>query len=179
MNKQIENFFSDLESKDDPKRLKALKAVLHATEAKVDWIYDKWDWLINKLNDENSFQRSISIMILCNLAVSDSKKKMSDILKAILSHTKDEKFITSRQTIQNIWKIAVAIPNLKTEIVGHLSKRFKECITEKHYNLIRQDIIQSMKAMDDQAVYAQAMALVEKEQDPKYKKKIIAILNAN
>jgi uncharacterized membrane-anchored protein YjiN (DUF445 family) len=143
MDKNLRKSLNDLESTDDAVRMKAVKTVLAATDSRVNWIYEEWDSLVRKLDDENSFQRSIAIMVLCNLAKSDKEERMGKILNKLLSHTKDEKFITSRQCLLHIWKVAVAIQSMREKVIRHLETRFVECETEKHYNLLRQDIVTS------------------------------------
>lgn len=102
MNRDIQKHIENLDSTDDKIRLNALQNLLKVTESKVDWVYDVWDHLLEKLDNENSYQRSIGIMLLCNLAKSDVENHLADSLDRLFVHTKDEKFITSRQCIQNI-----------------------------------------------------------------------------
>lgn len=180
MDKAIKECIDNLESTNDKIRLNALQTVLKSTEDEVDWVYDVWDKLVGKLNHENSYQRSIAIMLLCNLAKSDTENRLDASLELLLAHTKDEKFITSRQCIQNIWKVAATNKSRRDKVLDHLEKRFRECADEKHYNLIRQDVIQSMKSLyyqeQDDALLTRAQALTMTEQEGKYKKKYEAIL---
>jgi hypothetical protein len=73
---------------------------------------------------------------------------MASVVPLILSHTKDEKFITSRQCIQACWKVAAYLPALKDTVVSHLAARFRECENEKHANLLRLDIIHSLRKIN-------------------------------
>lgn len=107
MDDETRNLIRDLQSTDDKVRLNALQAVLGLTDTKVDWAYEVWDEMIEKISHENSYQRSIGIMVLCNLAKSDHENRLGAVLDKLLAHTKDEKFITSRQCLQNIWKAGV------------------------------------------------------------------------
>lgn len=179
MNRNIKDHIDDLESTDDKTRLHALESLLKITESKVDWAYEVWDHLLEKLNHENSYQRSIAIMLLCNLAKSDHENRLEHSLGRLLVHTKDEKFITSRQCIQNIWKTATNKSNGE-KILKHLEKRFVECANEKHTNLLRQDIIQSIlllrKAEKDDTLLLKAQGLIAKETDGKYRKQYEALL---
>jgi hypothetical protein len=181
MNKNIKKYIGDLGSTDDKVRLEALQTLLKVTESKVDWVYDVWNHLFEKLGNENSYQRSIGVMLLCNLAKSDTENRIANSLDCLLAHTKDDKFITSRQCIQNIWKTATNKPN-KEKVLKHLEKRFVECVNEKHFNLLRQDIIQSMallyKEQKDGALLTQAQALISTEQDMKYRKQYEALFKA-
>ena len=180
MNKNIQKHIEELSSTDDKIRLEALQATLKLTESKVDWVYEVWDLLLEKLNHENSYQRSIGIMLLCNLAKSDTEDHLRFVLDRLLAHTNDEKFITSRQCIQNIWKVAAANKSNRDKVLKHLEKRFIDCTDEKHYNLLRQDIIQSMvllsKHEKDDKLLSRVQALITKETETKYRKKYEALL---
>ena len=60
-----------------------------------------------------------------------------------------------------------------------LEQRFHECVTEKNCTLIRYDIMQSMRnvydVVKDESIRAKALALIETEADPKYRKKYAAV----
>jgi hypothetical protein len=183
MDKKIKEFIDNLGSTDDKVRLAALQIVLKITENKVDWVYDVWDDLVDKLGNENSYQRSIAIMVLCNLAKSDSENRIEGPLNRLLAHTKDDKFITSRQCIQNIWKVAAVNGRARKAILDHLEKQFAGCAEEKHYNLIRQDIIQAIRLLydykEDDRLLAWAKEMTKKEKDEKYRKKYESILKVH
>ncbi len=180
MDSQVRGHFNNLTSADDQTRLKALRAVLHLTDRKVPWVYEVWDDLVGRLDDPNSYQRSIAIMVLCNLAKSDTEGRLEHSLAKILEHTKDEKFITSRQCIQNIWKVAAADRASRDRVLKHLGKRFNQCAEEKHYNLIRQDIIQALRSLHDnvadEGVLKLGTDLIEREKEAKHRKKYEAVL---
>jgi hypothetical protein len=180
MNKDIKKHIEDLGSLDDKIRLAALQSLLKETETKVDWVYEAWDHLLGKVEDENSYQRSIGIMMLCNLAKSDTENRLASVLDCLLVHTKDEKFITSRQCIQNIWKAAATNTANREKVTKHLEKRFAECVDEKHYNLLRQDIIQSMLSLHqherDLGLLTKVQTLISKETDLKNRRKYEALL---
>jgi hypothetical protein len=180
MNKNTQKHIENLASTDDKIRLDALQSLLKVTESKVDWIYDVWDLLLEKLDHENSYQRSIGIMLLCNLAKSDVEDRLGVSLDCLLAHTRDEKFITSRQCIQNIWKAAATNKLNRGKVLKHLEKRFDECTNEKHYNLIRQDIVQSILSLHskegDDGLINMTQMLIAKEKETKYRKQYEALL---
>jgi hypothetical protein len=149
VNSTIRGQLDALKSPDDARRLSALRSVLAATEGAVDWIYEAWDEIVAALGAKNSYQRSIAAMVLCNLAKSDFENRLRKCLDRLLALTRDEKFITSRQCIQSLWKVAIASKSLRKIVVGHLVARFADCGDEKHYNLIRLDIITSLRAVRD------------------------------
>ena len=180
MNRTVKKHIDDLSSTDDKVRFNALQALLKLTETPVAWVYEVWDLLLDKLENENSYQRSIGIMLLCNLAKSDRENRLKSCLDRLLAHTQDEKFITSRQCIQNIWKVAAANKSNRVKVLTHLERRFLECEQEKHYNLIRQDIVQSMALLnrceEDNKFLERVQALIEAEQNLKYRKQYEALL---
>lgn len=180
MEQQLINDFINLSSKDDKIRMDSFQTILHATDEKVDWIYEVWNNLIDMMEDDNSYQRAIAIMLLCNLAKSDRENRMNVVIDSLLKHTRDEKFITSRQCLQNIWKVAVANPDLKAKVLTHLEEQFNNCVDGKHYNLIRQDIILSLKnisdAYGDELLLDKIQNLLQLEDDLKNRKKYRQIL---
>jgi hypothetical protein len=183
MDKDLMKSINNLESKDDTIRLNALQAILDITESKVDWIYEVWDDLFRKLDDENSYQRIVAIRVLCNLVKSDTENRIQGSLNRLLAHTRDEKFIASRICLQSIWKIAATKNQTREIIVNHLEKQFDECLQEKHYNLIRQDIILSMRQLynheKDDRILNRAEELIKKEKEEKYRKKYENIIKVN
>jgi hypothetical protein len=171
MNDEIKTLFESLLSSSDEVRYPAFQKVYALTEAKVDWVYEVWWQLLDMLKSENSYQRSIALRLLCNLSQSDSENRIAALLPEILAHTKDEKFITSRQTLQEVWKIAWFRPQLSAAVVEHLKKRFMECGEEKHANLLRQDALQSLLTLaeltHDEALGADVEQLIASEPDEK------------
>lgn len=183
MDKHVKECFDNLASTDDTIRMNALQTILEITEDQVDWIYEVWDDLFQRLNHQNSYQRTIAILVLCNLAKSDTQHRLDISLDLLLAHTKDEKFVTSRKCLQNIWKVAAASPQNRVNVLDHLEKRFRECGSETHFNLLRQDILQSVRCLYDQEkdegllIRAGEWLLDEKEE--KYCKQYAAILKVN
>lgn len=184
MDETIKMLLDNLSSKDDEIRMNALKHILELTESRVDWVYEAWDGLFNLLDDRNSFKRSIAVIVLCNLAKSDYQNRLQATLDMILSHTRDEKFVTSRQSLLNIWKIALTGGENHNRIISHLEERFIECSTEEHYNLLRLDIIHSFRniydSTGDETILLRARELILLEEVDKYRKKYEAtLLNFN
>ncbi|HVP20422.1 MAG TPA: hypothetical protein VMS73_01025 [Anaerolineaceae bacterium] len=180
MDRTVKEQINLLSSTDDTIRMGALQTILKLTDRQVDWIYEVWDELFDKLKSENSYQRSIGIMVICNLAKSDTQDRLSGCLDLLLAHTRDEKFITSRQCIQNIWKVAAMSRQAQDKVLAHLEKRFRECTNEKHYNLIRVDVIQSITCLyevtKETTLLTRAQMLIKEEKEEKYRKKLEAIL---
>ena len=99
---------------------------------------------------------------------------------ALLQVTRDHRFVTARHCLQNLWKVGAAGKPHQQMLLDGLQRRFHECITEKNCTLIRYDIIQGLKNLYDQLpdaavsgdpIRQKALALIDTEQDPKYRKK--------
>jgi hypothetical protein len=169
---KIDKLFADLECKDDKVRYPAFKELLSLSEEKVNWVYDKWFELTGKLKSDNSYQRSIGLMLLANLAKSDSENRIVAILDMYLEFFEDDKFITSRQCIQNVWKIAIENQNNKKRIVKELEKTYYDNKNHhKHSNLIKQDVIGSLnmifKQTNDEEIRKKINELIDSELDDK------------
>ena len=147
MEASIEKLLNETKLKENKTRLNALNRLQEITDKKVEWLNEAFDDLRNRLKSENSYQRSIGMILLCNLSKSDYENCLEAALPDILELLDDEKFITRRQTIQNVWKIAIEKNNLRKSIIEALSRKFNECISEEHYNLIRQDIISALSSI--------------------------------
>jgi hypothetical protein len=157
----------------------AFFAVITATDKPVDWAYVVWDDMVADLRHKDNHRRAIAAQILCNLAKSDSESRMLRDFGALLAVTKDERFVTARHCMQNIWKGGAAGKNQQKLLVDGLEGRFNECITEKNCTLIRYDITQSLRnlydVVKDEKIREKALALIETEQDLKYRKKYAGV----
>lgn len=178
----IDSLFVDIESQDDKVRYSAFQTLLTLTEEKVDWVYDKWYDLLEKLDSDNSYQRSIGFMLLANLSKSDIDNRMGQVVTRLIQLFDDEKFITSRQCIQNVWKIAVCNFGHKSLIMDELLKTYYENIhINKHGNLIKQDVIFSMNKIyqsdNDNKVLVKINELIDAETDAKFVKVLKKIIS--
>jgi hypothetical protein len=180
MKPEIQTWVNQLDLKEDAVRYEAFTRLLDLTENKVDWVYEVWNMLVAKLSDTNSYQRNIGVKLLCNLSQSDSEGQLASSLDSLLKCSHDEKFITSRQALQSLWKPAYFEPQLREKIVDHLIMRFGECESENHANLLRQDILQSLfhpgRLTHDEKLQQKVLELVESEKDPKSKKSYLALI---
>jgi hypothetical protein len=178
---QIDELFTRLESKDGKLRYNALQELISITDQPVEWVYDKWFVLEDKLSSDNSYQRSIGFMLLANLSKSDYDNRISRLIPKITGMFGDEKFITSRQCIQNVWKIALNNKVNCNFIVNELSKTYFENIhLKEHGNLIKADVIFSLCQISkhtDEPAYDKAIELIESENDDKLIKSLKTVLN--
>ena len=167
--------FGDLWSDDDEVQGKAFQHILALTSEPVGWAYVVWDDLLKRLTDRNNRSRSIAAQVLCNLAKSDPSKRLMRDFPALFAVTKDERFVTARHCLQSLWKVGCVGKEHQEILVSALERYFSECVTHKNSTLIRYDIIESLRklfdAVHDADIKNRAVALIELESDPKYKKK--------
>lgn len=90
-----------LSEKEDGIRYQAF-LVLQKRSELFDDVYPFWDTFAEKLSSDNSYQRSIGIMLLAENLKWDQQDRFAKIAELYLSHCRDERPITSRQTIQSI-----------------------------------------------------------------------------
>lgn len=92
-----------LNEKNDEIRYAAFLVLQSRSEFASD-VYTYWNNFSQKLSSSNSYQRSIGIMLMAENIRWDKQNRLNQIIDSYLSHCDDEKFITSRQTIQSISK---------------------------------------------------------------------------
>jgi hypothetical protein len=175
MDKITRNQLDNLWSNDRELQNNAFTNILEATDKPVDWAYEAWDELLANLTHKDNHNRAIAAQVLANLAKSDPKGRMLKDFDALLTVTKDERFVTARHCLQSLWKVGTAGRKQQKIYMEGLERRFKECITEKNCTLIRYDILQSLRnvydALKDEKIKEKALELIETEEDLKYRKK--------
>ena len=107
-------------SKKDEIRSNSFKVLMHLSEEQPKVLYPKWDYLANLLDSDNHYQRYISINILANLAVVDTKNKFDKIFDKYFSNIDGDRTMVAGQTALNSGKIAKTKPNLQTKITNRL-----------------------------------------------------------
>ncbi|MFD1929100.1 hypothetical protein ACFSFY_13740 [Sporosarcina siberiensis] len=179
MDSNIQSLFKNLESDDKEAQLDAFKSILDETTDEVDWAYDVWDMLIEWLTDVDNHQRSRAAQFLSALAISDPEQRMLEDFPMLWKVTKDPKFVTARHSLQSIWKIGLAGEEQKLMVLNHIIDRFQNGLGEKHYTLIRFDMIEGLKKLYDQlqdeTIKQTALDLIATEEDIKYQKKYLSV----
>ena len=179
MTQEIRAALTDVRSPDSGTQNKAYTDLMALTSREVDWAYEAWDELLEGLRHKDNHVRAISAQVLCHLAKSDPEKRMLRDLDALITVTKDERFVTARHCLQSLWKIGEAGPEQRNKLLDGLAARFRDCVSEKNGTLIRFDIAQGLRRLYDQVkdeqVRRTALELIEAEPDLKYRKKYAAV----
>jgi len=181
MDKTIRTQLDNIRSDDGQTQFKAYDYLMKTTEKPVDWAYEAWDELVEGLTHKDNHVRAIASQLLTHLAKSDPKGRIFRDFDSLLKVTKDERFVTARHCMQNIWKVGVLGKKHQAMFMEGLTQRFKECIKEKNGTLIRYDILVSMRnvynEVKDDGIREKALALIELEKDVKCQKKYKTVWN--
>jgi hypothetical protein len=160
-------------------QFKAYDYLMKESEKPVNWAYEVWDELVDGLTHTDNHVSAICGQLLGNLGKSDPKGRMFKDFDKLLNVTKDEKFVTARHTLQNIWKVGLGGKKAQQLVVKGLEQRFIECVAEKNGTLIRYDIQVALRNLYDvttsSEIKEKALELIELERDQKYKKKYATV----
>lgn len=108
-----------LSRKEDKLRYQAF-LLLQSRSAQSDDVYPYWDDLKCKLSSDNSYQRSIGLMLLAENVRWDTENKMEGVMDDYLAILHDEKPITVRQCIQSLGIIVESLSQPPVKIVSAL-----------------------------------------------------------
>jgi len=115
----IDQLVSWLSEKDDNFRYKCFLLLQERSREYKD-VYPYWDVFVEKLKSENSYQRSLGLMLIAENTRWDDSGKFEEIADRFLSFCDDEKPVTVRQCIQSLNKIIPYKKSCLTAIVGRL-----------------------------------------------------------
>ncbi|HHV42401.1 MAG TPA: hypothetical protein GXX72_06120 [Clostridiaceae bacterium] len=129
-----------LTSKDDSIRYQAFLLLQNRSLFFAD-VYPYWDTLRNKLKSDNSYQRSIGLMLIAENTKWDTENRMECIIDDYLTLLNDKKPITIRQCIQSLGTIAMAKPGLQDRIASRLINLDISAVKETMRKSILLDIL--------------------------------------
>lgn len=130
-----------IKEKDDTIRY-ATFTTLRLVSARCDLVYHYWDTFAGMMDDPNSYQRSIGLMMISENIRWDSADKFSKICPSYLKHCEDEKFITARQCIQGLIKIVDHTQKYRKEILDTLLGINLETKKDTQVGLLLLDIVE-------------------------------------
>jgi hypothetical protein len=132
-----------LSLKDDKVRYRAF-LLLQSRSINTEDVYPYWDVFQSKLKSENSYQRSIGLMLIAENAKWDKDKKIEKVIDEYLELLNDEKPITIRQCIQSLQKIVPYAVNLNQKIASKLISIDLTAIKETMRKSILLDILNTL-----------------------------------
>lgn len=129
-----------LSEKIDNVRYQAFLTLQYRSRVLPD-VYPFWDTFQAKLGSDNSYQRSIGMMLIAENVRWDTQDKMSATIDAYLNGLSDEKPITVRQCIQSLELICPYKPQLNDLIGARLMAIDLMQVKETMRKLILTDIL--------------------------------------
>jgi hypothetical protein len=171
-----------LKEKDEQLRY-AVFSILRLVSDRCDLVYHYWDTFAGMIDDQNSYQRNLGLMMIAANIRWDSGDKFGKICANYLKHCEDEKFVTARQCIQGLIKIVDHTQKYRAEIIDSLLGIDLESKKDTQSGLLLLDIVQVLGELyEEQPEERIANYLKEKYElaqargNDKVKKKIKAIL---
>lgn len=176
----IEKLVEWLALKEDDIRFQAF-LLLQAKSRLDSSVYPFWDVFRMKLRSNNSYQRSLGVMLIAENVQWDDERKMQDTLTEYLGILQDEKLVTVRQCIQALRIIVQKEPGYNKDIAEALLAYDIMSVRESMRKLILQDILYVLleirKSLDKEEISSYIfMALSGDILDSKTKKAIEKLL---
>ncbi len=172
-----------LAEKNDKIRYGAFQLLNERSFSQAD-VFPYWDVLAGKLGSDNSYQRSLGVMLLAVNARWDKEGKTASVLDGFLAILHDEKPITVRQCIQSLQLIVPCHPELSGRIAKRLLALDLLSQRDTMRKLILLDIvdvllqIRATETVDGVDAYLSA-ALSGELLDAKAKKQILARMGSS
>jgi hypothetical protein len=136
-----------LSEKDDKLRYNAFM-LLQENSHQSPLVYPYWDTFEKKLESDNSYQRSIGLMLIAANVQWDKEGKFSKTIKKYLNCCLDEKFITARQATQGLAHIIAATSAYNETIKEELSSLTLMQYPENQQRLLFKDIANILKMIN-------------------------------
>lgn len=137
---EIDFLVGVLARKEDDPRYRAL-LLLQSRSASTPDVYRYWDVFRRKLASDNSYQRSIGMLLLAANARWDRDGRCAEALDDMTKLLGDEKPITVRQCVGALEAIALAVPEVRAEICARLIATDLTKIRETMRKLVMKDIV--------------------------------------
>ncbi len=132
-----------LEEKADAPRYQALLLLADRSERHPD-VFPYWPRFVAKLSNENSYQRSIGILLLAANARWAEASELDECLPLCLRLIGDEKPVTARQVISSLTEIARSQPSCAMPVVRALAEHDVFSVRESMRKSILLDICRAL-----------------------------------
>ncbi|MDP4108732.1 MAG: hypothetical protein Q8878_01775 [Bacillota bacterium] len=144
---ELSQLYGMLSEKNDKIRYPAFLILQSRSQQTCD-VYPFFDSLCLKLKSENSYHRSIGLMLIAENARWDKENKLEAVFGDYIALLNDEKPITVRQCIESLGIIAEYKPGLRAKIGVALGSFDILKVRETMQKSIKQDIEHVMKVIN-------------------------------
>lgn len=147
INTDIDFLVECLSERDDKIRYHAF-LLLQEASRNSSIVYPYWNVLEDKLDNDNSYQRSLGLMLISENVRWDKDNKFAGMLDKYLHCCADEKFITARQAIQGLTNIINATDLYNDKIKQYLTNYPIYKYPENQQNLLNKDIQNTLQIIE-------------------------------
>lgn len=143
---EIASLIPLLQEKDDALRYSAFLTLCARSKTTPD-VMPYWETFEKKLTDENSYQRSIGLMLIAHNTMWDTAGRFGGAFKEYMACCDDVSFVTRRQAIQSIRLWAPYAQGLLTATAKILMSIDVAACKETQHKLLLQDICAALVFM--------------------------------
>ncbi|MBN1357874.1 hypothetical protein JW988_03800 [Candidatus Bathyarchaeota archaeon] len=142
--KVLQEAFDGVLSKKDVVRQNSYQTLNFLSEKHPESVYGRWDFFANLIRKGNSFHKYIAIWIIANLTKTDPENKFEKIFDDYYGLLGDKSVIPAGHVAAKSGIIALAKPELQSEITNRLLDI--DNIVQRHKDLVKASAIESFDA---------------------------------
>jgi hypothetical protein len=136
-----------LSEKDDKLRYNAF-LLLQSSSRDSPLVYEYWGELEKKLDSDNSYQRSLGVMLIAENVRWDEDNRFGKTLTKYIGCCNDEKFITARQAIQGLESILETTDKFNDKIKQGLANLQLAKYKENQQKLLNKDVSKVLRIIN-------------------------------
>jgi hypothetical protein len=142
--KVLQELLEGVLSKNDATRQHSFQALNFLSEKHPERLYGKWDFFADLIREGNSFHKYIAIWIIANLTEADPENKFEKLFDDYYGLLGDKSVIPAAHVAAKSGKIALAKPELQSEITNRLLDI--DATVQKHRDLVKASAIEAFEA---------------------------------
>lgn len=134
----LSDLLKGLQSKNETVRYNCAKALAVISKEHAKILYTEWDYLVEFLHGENSYQKMSAVNLLANLVRVDKENKFEKIFKLFFNLLDDKSMILGIYVAGNSGQIVIAKPHLEKRVTEKLL-----AIDKTHHTRDRKELIKA------------------------------------
>jgi hypothetical protein len=142
--KVLQEAFDGVLSKNDLVRQNSFQTLNFLSEKHPDSVYDRWNFFANLIQKGNSFHKYIAVWIIANLTKADPENKFEKIFDDYYGLLGDKSVIPAGHVAAKSGIIALAKPELQSEITKRLLDI--DNTVQRHKDLVKSGAIEAFDA---------------------------------
>jgi hypothetical protein len=142
--KTLQELLDGVLSKNDKVRQRSFQALNFLSEKHPERIYGKWNFFADLIRKGNSFHKYIAIWIIANLTKADTENKFEKLFDEYYGLLGDKSVIPAAHVAAKSGIIALAKPELQSEITNRLLDI--DNTVQRHKDLVKASAIEAFDA---------------------------------